>query len=88
MMPERRIKRLHVTPDCLLFLAKRLDGLTYVEIEGIPDDAHAVGATHDIGRDQIVILVESAEFAPVAEGDPVPDLITALLIPPGRRRHE
>jgi hypothetical protein len=80
-MPGRRIKVLRMTPGSVLTLLRRLDGLTYVEVEGMPADARAVGTTYDIARDWITILVESIEFDPVPEGRPVPTLDLLLNVP-------
>lgn len=44
----------------------------YPVIEAIPDDAVVVGAQHDFGSSQLLVLVQSESFDVVPEGSDIP----------------
>lgn len=77
----RRIKRLLFTADCFLELLKRMDGSEVITATGLPADAKVVGMTSvdgfyglDAQPGVFLLLIESAEFPPVEDGQRYPEM--------------
>lgn len=77
---ERKQARLAMTPELLFAMGS---GRLEVISNPLPDDAVMVGAGFDAVAQYFFVVVESATFASVRFGDPLP-----LLPPPHFRRLE
>lgn len=75
--PPRRVKRLCVAADLILAWWKGMDGTPdQVTCTGIPADARVIGVTSGReGLNVLALLVESEEFAPVEDGEPIPEFV-------------
>ena len=66
---DRRLACVLVVPETFVFLTV---GAFSVEGTRLPEDARVVGVSFDGHVAAFRVFVESAEFEPVAEGEPVP----------------
>src|SRR6185312_14816829 len=73
--PKRRLMRLKVTPEFLLTLCfyPFLQAL-FVKQTGLPEDAKAIGGSYDPMTNCFSIIVESAAFEEIEEGEIIPEL--------------
>lgn len=72
-MSERRVERWLVTPEFLVEFAKRGEPRAVEVVDhALPDDARYVAQFFDLDRACVCLLLESASFAPVLEGEPIP----------------
>lgn len=66
-----RRARMLITPEALLTLG--MSRYTVISSE-LPDDAHIINSGYDLERNCFVLILESEFFAPVREGDLLPDV--------------
>jgi hypothetical protein len=69
--PSRRLRVYMFTPDALLSLGQH-PGRLVTANPTIPADVRPCGVAYDFARDVFLVRVESAEFAEVPEGMPIP----------------
>jgi hypothetical protein len=70
----RRLKRLGIRADMLLYLLRALDGKRRLRCEGLPADARVAGIVTDRVFDTVELWLESDEFPPLEEHSITPDL--------------
>lgn len=73
---ERRLARFSITPEIFVSMGR---GVFEVIENSLPADAHPVGAFYDDGRHQFAVIVESESFAPVGDGEPIPEVAAPLI---------
>lgn len=67
----RRLARFSITPEVFVWMGR---GQFEVISNPLPLDSSLVGAFYDESRHQFTVIVESDSFAPVADGEAVPEV--------------
>lgn len=70
----RRVMRLSLGVDMFLRILQDMDGLKRIRCNGLPEDARCVGILTDIMYNTVILVLESAVFEEVPEGNVSPEL--------------